>query len=78
MGRALSIRAGVDQGAMSMKECSAFPKKSPSVTSPLDCFVSYPGHPGRGLYPSAEIQSVYSTALADWTISLLVLVGEGG
>ena len=36
-------------------------------TSPSDCFVSYPGHSLRGgCYPSAEVQSVYSTAPADW------------
>ena len=36
-------------------------------TSPLDCFVSYPGHLlSGGSYASAEVQSVYSTALADW------------
>ena len=36
-------------------------------TSPSDCLVSYPGHSlGGGSYPSAEVQSVYSTAPADW------------
>ena len=38
-------------------------------TSPSDCLVSYPGHSlgGVGSYPSAEKQSVYSTAFpADW------------
>ena len=36
-------------------------------TSPSDCLVSYPGHSlGGGSYPSAEKQSVYSTAPADW------------
>ena len=35
-------------------------------TSPSDCLVSYPGHSlGGGSYPSAEIQSAYSTAPAD-------------
>ena len=36
-------------------------------TSPSDCLVSYPGHSLRKSYPSAEKQSVHSTALADWT-----------
>ena len=32
-----------------------------------DCLVSYPGHLlGEGLYPSAEMHSVYSTVPADW------------
>ena len=36
-------------------------------TSLLDCLVSYPGHSlGEGSYPSVEVQSVYSTAPADW------------
>ena len=36
-------------------------------TSPSDCLVSYPGHSlGRGSYPSAEMQSVYSTVPAGW------------
>ena len=40
---------------------------STAGTSPSDCLVSYPGHSlGRGSYPSAEVQSVYSTAPANW------------
>ena len=36
-------------------------------TSPTDCLVSYPRTlVGGGSYPSAEKQSVYSTAPADW------------
>ena len=34
-------------------------------TSPSDCLVSHPGHSLGGSYPSAEKQSVYSTAPAD-------------
>ena len=31
--------------------------------------MSYPGHwGGGGSYPSADVQSVYSTAPADWAI----------
>ena len=38
-----------------------------SGNSPLDCLVSYPGQSfSRGSYPSTEVQSVYSTAPADW------------
>ena len=37
-------------------------------TSPSDSLVSYPGHSLAGSYPSAEMQSVYSTAPADWAI----------
>ena len=38
-------------------------------TSPSDCLVWYPEHllGVGGSYPSAEKQSVYSTAPADWT-----------
>ena len=35
-------------------------------TSPSDCSVSYLGHSLGGSYPSAEKQSLYSTAPADW------------
>ena len=31
-----------------------------------DCLVLYPGHSLEESYPSAEMQSVYSTAPADW------------
>ena len=41
---------------------------STAGTSPSDCLVSYPGHSLGGSYPSAEKQSVYSTAPADWAI----------
>ena len=38
-------------------------------TSPSDCLVSYLGHLlGGGSYLSAEKQSVYSTAPANWAI----------
>ena len=44
--------------------------QSPSITgtSPSDCLVSYQDTHGRGVYPSAEVQSVYPTAPADWAI----------
>ena len=45
---------------------------STAGTSPSDCLVSYPGHSsGGGSYPSAEVQSVYSTAPADWANCIL-------
>ena len=37
-----------------------------SWTSPSDCLVSYPGHFLGESYPSAEMQSMYTTAPADW------------
>ena len=37
-----------------------------TVASPSDCFVSYPGHSLGESYLSAEMQSVYPAALADW------------
>ena len=44
--------------------------------SPSDCFVSYPGHSlGGGSYPPAEMQSVYSTAPADWAFSISTGLG---
>ena len=42
--------------------------QSPSINgiSQSDCLVSYTGHSWGRSYPSAEVQSVYSTAPADW------------
>ena len=40
-------------------------------TSPLDLLVSYPGHSLEESYTSAEKQSVFSTAPADWTKTII-------
>ena len=50
--------------------------QSPSITgtSPSDFLVSYPGLSLEGSYPSAEVQSVYSTAPADWAITYFSIV----
>ena len=45
---------------------------STARTSPSDCLVSYPGHSLGGSYPSAKVQSVYSTAPADWANIYLI------
>ena len=50
-----------------MKGCTTIPK---ARTSPLECLVLYPGHTFWGFYLSTEMQSVYSTAPADWAINL--------
>ena len=39
--------------------------------SSSDCLVSYPGHLLGESYPSAEMQSVYSTAPANWAMDFL-------
>ena len=63
----LPHRARVDLGAMVNKGRSAFPKAPVLLeASPSDCLVSYPGHSLERFYPSAEMQSVYFTAPADW------------
>ena len=46
------------------------PAPSITGTSPSDCLVSYPGHSLGGSYPPAEVQSVYSTAPADWATKI--------
>ena len=55
---------------MAMKGYSTFPKSSSITgTSPSDCLVSYQGQLLRAeSHPSAEKQSVYSTAPADWLL----------
>ena len=53
------------------------PNSSITETSPSDCFVSYLRHLQvvvvGGSYPSAEMQSVYSTAPTNWAIEELML-----
>ena len=39
--------------------------------SPLNGSMSYPGHSLEVTYPSAEMQSVYSTAPANWVVYLV-------
>ena len=72
----LSFRVRVDLEAMAMTGCSAFPN-APALleTSRSDCLVSYLGHTLRvGSYPSAEVDSVYSTAPVDWAMCVYVYV----
>ena len=61
------LRAKVVLEAMVMEENSGFPQSSIITEAlPLDCLMSYPGHSLVGSsYPSAEMESVYSTAPAD-------------
>ena len=60
--RIQSLRVREDLGAMVMKGYTIFPE-----TPYSDCLVSYLGHSLGGSYPFAEMESVYSTAPADWT-----------
>ena len=54
----LPLQTRVDLGAMAIKGYS-------------DCLVLYPGHSLGESYPSAEMQSVYSAATAEWAINYL-------
>ena len=74
----LPLWARVDPGAMAMKGVLRIPQTSCIAgTSPSDCLVSYAGHLlVGGSYPSAEKQSVYSTAPADWAIKLFSLLKQ--
>ena len=68
-------------GAMAMKEYSTF--SNITGASPSDCLISYPRH-SWGSYPSAEMQSVYSTVPTKWVHidhrevnwSLVVILGN--
>ena len=67
MDRALSgatFWARVDQGAMAMKGYSTFPK-APAEQEPRHQIVLIHIQDTCWPYPSAEVQSAYSTALAD-------------
>ena len=46
------------------------PQSSMTRASQPDCLVSYTGHSLQGFYPSAEMQSVYSTTPADWAMRI--------
>ena len=54
-------RSDGNEGVLNIPQSSCI-----TVTSPSDCLVSYPGHSLEESYPSAEKQSVYFTAPADW------------
>ena len=68
----LPLRERVDLGAMAMKGCSVLPK-GPTLLEPhYQTFWSHiQDTHWAGSYPSAEEQSVYSTAPADWAIHSL-------
>ena len=68
-----TIPSQSEPGSNSNKGVLSFPE-SYSITeaSSSDRLVSYPGHSlGWGSYPSAKVQTVYSTAPADWAILLV-------
>ena len=47
-----------------------------TVASPSVCFVSYAGHSLGESYSSAEMQLVYSAALADWAKNSVMVIVE--
>ena len=75
----LQRRARVDLGAMAMKGRSIFPKPQHywDLTIRLFSVIYRIFLLGGGSYPSAEVQSVYTTAPADWAILCLNLDGKG-
>ena len=52
-----------NEGVLHIPQSSSITRASPS-----DCLVSYPGHSLGESYPSAEMQTVYSTAPANWAM----------
>ena len=76
----LPFRARVYLRAMAMRGCSAFPKAPASLVPHHQIVYCHKQdtHWG-GSYPSAEVQSVYSTAPADWAKkNLCVPLGQKG
>ena len=68
---AVSVFYSLSREGKATNRYSAFPQStSITGTSPSDCLVSYPGHSLGRSYPSAEKQSVYSAAPANWAIYL--------
>ena len=67
----LPLRARVDLGAMAIKGYSALPKAPESLEPRHEivyCHIQ-DTRMGGGSYSAAEVQSVYSTAPADWAKS---------
>ena len=65
--RTLSRATTPGQSGTGNEEVFHFPQSSSITrTSPSDCLVSYPRQAFDGYYPSADVQSVYSIAPADW------------
>ena len=62
--------ARVDLGAMAIKGYPYNPKSSRTWTPPSENLVSYPVRSLGRFYPSAEMQSLYSTVPADWALYL--------
>ena len=71
-----------EPGSDGNERVSRLPQSSSiNRASPSDFLVSLPGHSLGESYPSAEMKSVYSTALADWTtlkrtVGIVVVVRE--
>ena len=72
----LPLQARVDLGAMEIKGYSAFPKAQalPECHHQI-CLMSYPGHLLGESYFSAEVQSVYFTAPANWATRHSLFMG---
>ena len=55
-----------EPGCNGNEEVLHFPQSSKTGASPLECLMSYPVHSLEESYLITEMQSVYSTAAADW------------
>ena len=66
----LPLKARVDLGAMAIKGNPHSPKPYWNLTIRLFCVI--PGHSLGESYPSAEKQSVYSTAPPDWAMIIMI------
>ena len=67
----LLLRTRVDLGVMAIEEYSAFSKVPTLLENYCQIFASYPGYSLGESYPSAEMQSEYSTAPANWASFIL-------
>ena len=64
-------------GSNGSEEVLHIPQNSRTGAPTSDGLVSYPGHLLKGSYSSAEMQSVYSTAPADWPWYFFIYVSFG-
>ena len=67
---------GSEPGRNSNKEVFYIPQSSRAGALPSDGLMSYPEHLLGKYYSSAEMQSVYSTAPANWAVNYLIAILE--
>ena len=69
----LLFQVRMDQGKMEMKRLYIHQRSSITRALPPDYLVVYPGESMERSYPSGQMQSAYSTSLANWAQRFTVI-----